>query len=75
MFVWYLSTMLRLALSTLIIVIPCPKRHCIRLLYIDSPSVARGLRYFSTQESEIKNFNHSLVVKIFNLTLLNGEIS
>ena len=26
--------------------------------YIDSPSVARGLRYFSTQESSILNFNH-----------------
>jgi hypothetical protein len=31
---------------------------------IDSPSVARGLRYFSTQES-----------KILNLTLESGEIS
>jgi len=24
---------------------------CIQTTYIDSPSVARGLRYFSTQES------------------------
>ena len=33
-------------------------------LYIDSSSVARGLRYFSTQES-----------KILNLTLESGDIS
>ena len=36
--------------------------------YIDSPSVARELRYFSTQAER-------RVVKIFNLTLESGEIS
>ena len=35
-----------------------PKKRTIPKLHIDSPSVARGLRYFSTQESEVKNFNH-----------------
>jgi abortive infection bacteriophage resistance protein len=28
-------------------------------VHIDSPSVARGLRYFSTLERQIKNVNHS----------------
>ena len=46
--------------------------------YIDSPSVARGLRYFSTQRVKLKFFNHKPLgewLNFYNLTLESGEIS
>ena len=41
---------------------PCPLLYTpLIYIYIDSPSVAPGLRHFSTQESQIKNPNHKLL--------------
>ena len=61
----YLSFVFVCAVSLTLVSDPTSRRFIRWLLfqtfiyiYIESPSVTRGLRYFSTQESSIKNFNH-----------------